>query len=66
MMIRYIFSMTSGFRIRIAVNALAGIVRVVTGLVFVALSKRAVDIATGVAEGELKLWCRGSDRCSYN
>lgn len=52
-MIRYIFNMTSGFRWRIFVTAVTGAARVVTGLVFVALSKRIVDIATGVADGDL-------------
>ncbi|MDE5877692.1 MAG: ABC transporter ATP-binding protein/permease [Muribaculaceae bacterium] len=48
--------MTRGFRKRIAISALAGIIRVITGLVFVALSKRAVDIATGQADGDLTVY----------
>lgn len=52
-MIRYIFNITRGFRVRIAVSASSGIVRVLTGLGFVALSKRAVDIATGVTDGNI-------------
>ncbi len=52
-MIRYIFALTHGFRGRMALSASAGIVRVVAGLIFVALSKRAVDIATGSVEGNL-------------
>lgn len=54
-MIRYIFSLSHGFRGRIAFGAASGIVRVVTGLVFVALSKRAVDLATGDLSGNLLL-----------
>lgn len=54
-MIRYIWGTTAGFRRRIAVSASAGIIRVVTGLIFVALSKRTVDIATGNASGNLTL-----------
>ncbi len=52
-MIRYIFDLSRGFRGRIALNVATGIVRVLTGLGFVALSKRAVDIATGVCEGNM-------------
>lgn len=54
-MIRYIWGITAGFRRRIAVSASAGITRVVTGLIFVALSKRTVDLATGDASGNLPL-----------
>lgn len=54
-MLRYVLDLTRGFRGRIALTALAGLVRVIIGLVFVALSKRAVDIATGQASGELTL-----------
>ena len=54
-MIRYIWGTTAGFRCRIAVSASAGITRVVTGLIFVALSKRTVDLATGDATGNLPL-----------
>ena len=54
-MIRYIWGTTAGFRRRIAVSASAGITRVVIGLIFVALSKRAVDLATGAATGNLTL-----------
>lgn len=50
---RYIFDMSRGFRRRIALSATAGIVRVAVGLCFVALSKRAVDIATGVTDGDI-------------
>lgn len=50
---RYIFDLSRGFRRRIALNATAGIVRVAGGLCFVALSKRAVDIATGVTDGDI-------------
>lgn len=52
-MIRYALRITRGFRGQIAVSSLAGIVRVITGLIFVAMSKRAVDIATGIREGDL-------------
>lgn len=54
-MIKYIYGLTEGFRGRIAFSASAGIVRVVIGLIFVALSKRAVDIATGATVGNLTL-----------
>lgn len=50
---RLILDMTRGFRGRIAIITLTGILRVVTGLAFVALSKRAVDIATGSATGSM-------------
>ena len=58
-MIRYILGMTVGFRRRIAVTASAGIIRVLTGLVFVAVSKRTVDLATGSASGNLSLCVAG-------
>lgn len=54
-MIRYIWGITAGFRRRIAVSASAGITRVVIGLIFVALSKKTVDLATGDASGNLPL-----------
>ncbi|MDE6549073.1 MAG: ABC transporter ATP-binding protein/permease [Muribaculaceae bacterium] len=59
MMIRYIWGITSGFRGRITISATAGIARVITGLIFVALSKRAVDLATGDATGNLVLCVAG-------
>ncbi|MDE6636766.1 MAG: ABC transporter ATP-binding protein/permease [Muribaculaceae bacterium] len=52
-MIRYIYGLTKGFRGRIVLSASAGIVRVATGLIFVAMSKKAVDIATGSSSGNL-------------
>lgn len=58
-MIRFIWGMTSGFRGRITISASAGITRVITGLIFVALSKRAVDLATGDASGNLLLCIAG-------
>ncbi len=58
-MIRYILKLSRGFRLRIAVSALAGVIRVVIGLGFVALSKRAVDIATGVTEGNIVICVAG-------
>ncbi len=58
-MIRYIFGLTQGFRGRIAFSASAGIIRVFTGLIFVWLSKRAVDIATGDTKGNLILCVAG-------
>ncbi len=51
--------MSRGFRWRIALSALCGIIRVLTGLGFVALSKRAVDLATGAAEGNLIICVAG-------
>lgn len=54
-MIRYIYGLSKGFRGRIVLSASTGIVRVATGLFFVAMSKQAVDIATGVASGNLIL-----------
>lgn len=51
--------MTRGFRFRIAVSTSTGIVRVIIGLGFVVLSKRAVDIATGFTEGNLMLCVAG-------
>lgn len=58
-MIRYIYGLTRGVRGRISFSASAGIIRVVIGLVFVWLSKRAVDIATGYASGNLLLCAVG-------
>ncbi len=52
-MTRYILDMSRGFRLRIALSASAGVVRVLAGLAFVALSKRAVDLATGAAVGDI-------------
>lgn len=52
-MIRRILHITSGFRGRIALIAAAGIARVAMALVFVALSKRVVDIAVGSSSGDL-------------
>lgn len=51
--------MTSGFRGRITSSATAGILRVITGLIFVAMSKRTVDIATGDFSGNLTLCIAG-------
>ncbi|MDE5796145.1 MAG: hypothetical protein K2H75_03475, partial [Muribaculaceae bacterium] len=48
--------MTRGFRRRIAISVIVGIIRVITGLVFVALSKRTVDIATQQADGDLTVY----------
>ncbi len=56
---RYVLTTVRGFRGRIAVSAAAGIVRVAAGLGFVALSKRAVDIATGAATGSMALCVAG-------
>ncbi len=58
-MIRYLIKMSRGFRWRITLSALCGIIRVLTGLGFVALSKRAVDLATGAAEGNLLICVTG-------
>lgn len=58
-MIRYIWGTTTGFRRRIAISALAGITRIVTGLAFVALSKRTVDLATGDASGNILICVAG-------
>lgn len=58
-MIRYIWGTTAGFRGRITLSASMGIVRVLTGLLFVYLSKRAVDLATGEATGNLLLTIAG-------
>lgn len=49
MMLREVLRMTYGYRRRIAVSTVAGTMRVAGGLAFVALSKHAVDIATGHA-----------------
>ena len=54
-MIKSIWRLTTGFRKRMALCVLAGVVRVVTGLLFVALSKRAVDLATGDGSGNLSV-----------
>ncbi len=54
-MIKYIWGTTAGFRRRIALIASAGVIRVATGLIFVALSKRAVDLATGATSGNITL-----------
>lgn len=58
-MIRYAWRMTESFRGRITISASLGVVRVLIGLVFVALSKQAVDIATGEATGSLPLCVAG-------
>ena len=58
-MIRYIYGLTQGFRRRIAFIASAGIIRVVSGLTFVWLSKRAVDVATGEVFGNIILCAVG-------
>ena len=50
---KYAFKLTRRFRRRIAISALAGIIRVLTGFGFIALSKHAVDLATGVSDGDL-------------
>ncbi len=49
----HILDFARGFRLRIAMNAYAGIMRVLAGLGFVAFSKRAVDIATGAVQGHM-------------
>lgn len=52
---KYAINLTRGFRGRIAISAIAGLIRVLTGFGFVALSKHAVDIATGISDGNLML-----------
>lgn len=52
-MVRYVLELTSGFRLRLSLGILAGILRVGVGLVFVSLSKLTVDIAIGHSEGGL-------------
>ncbi|MDE6017557.1 MAG: ABC transporter ATP-binding protein/permease [Muribaculaceae bacterium] len=59
MKISYIVCLTEGFRARIVFSASVGMIRVITGLVFVAFSKRIVDIATGSAVGSLALCITG-------
>ncbi|MDE7421595.1 MAG: ABC transporter ATP-binding protein/permease [Muribaculaceae bacterium] len=58
-MIKYIWGTSVGFRSKIALSASVGIIRVFTGLVFVALSKKTVDLATGDASGNLSLCLAG-------
>ncbi len=58
-MIRYLIKMSRGFRWRIAFSAACGVIRVLVGLGFVALSKRAVDIAAGSAEGNIVICVAG-------
>lgn len=62
-MIKYLWNLTDGFRGRIVFSTSAGSIRVVTGLIFVALSKRTVDIATGDANGNLALFVAGLVTC---
>ncbi|MDE6340988.1 MAG: ABC transporter ATP-binding protein/permease [Muribaculaceae bacterium] len=50
---RFIVELTGGFRWRIVLTAAAGIIRVAAGLMFVAVSRQAVDIAAHQAEGDL-------------
>ncbi len=47
--------LTRGFRLKLAISTGTGLLRVFADLAFVALSKQAVDIATGNAGGRLKV-----------
>ena len=52
-LLRWLWSVSSGVRGRLVVCTLIGCVSVACSLVFVLFSKEAIDIATGVHEGEL-------------
>ena len=52
-LLRWLWSVSSGVRGRLVVCMLIGCVSVACSLVFVLFSKEAIDIATGVHEGEL-------------
>lgn len=54
-MMRRFGKLTRGFRRRLAVTTLTGLLRVLADLAFVALSKQAVDIATGNTNGRLSV-----------
>lgn len=54
-MLKYILTLTCGFRGKITLSALMGVMRIITGFLFVALSKRAVDIATYRTDGNLQV-----------
>ena len=58
-MIKYIFNLTHGFRGRIILSVSTGILQVVSGLVFVAFSKKIIDIATGATEGNIGIVITG-------
>lgn len=52
-MIRFIRALSCKFRWRISLIAAVGILRVSMGLLFVAVSKRAIDIAAGQTAGDI-------------
>lgn len=51
-MIRKIFAASSGYRLRILLTTLLGVMSVVISLAFIWSSKRVIDIATGDASGD--------------
>lgn len=59
----YILELTYGFRGRMALSAISGILRVATGLIFVALSKHTVDMATGIVSGDIAHCVAGLAAC---
>ncbi len=52
----WLWQQSRGYRWGLAGNALLGCLRVAASLLFVAISKHLIDIATGVASGSLWLW----------
>lgn len=55
----YAWSISRSVRLRILAGAVAGVLRIACGLLFIWLSKRLIDIATGDAEGAIlpnSLW----------
>lgn len=55
----YAWSISRSVRLRILADAVAGVLRIACGLLFIWLSKRLIDIATGDAEGAIlpnSLW----------
>lgn len=49
----WMWSVAKGFHSGICIYALAGLLKICLGWMFIGLSKRAVDIASGVADGSL-------------
>ena len=54
--IKWVNRSSCGLRARIAVSALAGVVRAVASIIFVWVCKQLVDVATGENDGSLIIY----------
>jgi len=54
--LRYFYEQSKGFRLRLLLSLVLGLLSIVFGLLFIYVSKCIVDIATGKMEGDLWTW----------